>query len=118
MGRAPLDEDSVLGPPERAEIGERTSAALQAAKARGVRLGGPVELDDDVRQRIHRRRGEGATYREIVAELDADDVPTARGGRWHPDTVRKVVRSVDLDRQAAAARARYFRETGRLEPRR
>ncbi len=46
---------------ERRLIGERTSAALQAAKARGQRLGRPRQLSRRVVRRIVRERTAGAT---------------------------------------------------------
>ena len=33
-----------------------------------------------------------SSYRQIVEALTADGVPTKRGGRWHPATVRHIVR--------------------------
>ncbi|MCH8084204.1 MAG: recombinase family protein, partial [Myxococcales bacterium] len=41
----------------------------------------------------------GQSYRAIAAKLNADRVRTKRGGRWHHNTVAKVV-----------ARREYYRE--------
>lgn len=88
---------------ERRIIGARTSEAMQAMKARGVRLGRPVELADDVRQRIADERATGDSLRVIADRLNARDVPTARGGRWHASTVRHVLESLALDAEAQPA---------------
>jgi DNA invertase Pin-like site-specific DNA recombinase len=83
---------------ERQLIGQRTSAALQAKKAAGARLGRPRSLDAAVRQRIVVERAEGGTLTAIARRLNADGVPTARGGRaWLPATVAAVLRSAALD---------------------
>lgn len=83
---------------ERRLIGERTSAALQALKARGVRLGRPVQLPDAVRARITEERGRGRTYAGIAGQLTQERVPTVQGGvRWWPSTVKAVLQSVELD---------------------
>jgi hypothetical protein len=36
------------------------------------------------------QREAGATYRAIVEQLEAADLPTKRGKRWAPMTVRNV----------------------------
>ena len=88
---------------ERRIIAARTSEALQAKKARGARLGRPVTLPDDVRHRIADERADGRTLQAIADDLNAEQVPTARGGRWHPSTIDKVLASLALDVEAAAA---------------
>lgn len=88
---------------ERRIIAARTSEAMQAMKARGVRLGRPVELADDVRQRIAAERAAGDSLRTIADRLNAEAVPTARGGKWHASTVRAVLDSLDLDAAAVPA---------------
>ena len=88
---------------ERRLIGERTSAALQAAKERGQRLGRPRSLSKSVVKRIARERARGATLEAIAEGLNADGVPTAQGGaQWYRGTVRAVLQSLELDEEAAA----------------
>ena len=78
---------------ERNLIGERTRQALAVKKAQGIRLGRPILLPDDVRERILLGRATGQTYRAIAAELNTEGVPTAQGGRcWYPATVRSIER--------------------------
>lgn len=86
---------------ERRIIAARTSEAMQAMKARGVRLGRPVELAENVRDRIAAERAAGDSLRTIADRLNAEAVPTARGGRWHASTVKAVLGSLDLDAEAA-----------------
>ena len=85
---------------ERRLIGERTSAALQAAKARGQRLGRPRQLSRRIVRRITRERQRGATLAGIADGLNSDGVATAQGGaKWYPATVRAVLQSVELDKE-------------------
>jgi DNA invertase Pin-like site-specific DNA recombinase len=77
---------------ERRAIGERTRDALAAAKAKGVRLGRPPTMDPKVRTRIRALRKRGHSLRTIAERLNAENVPTAQGGRrWHAETIRQVL---------------------------
>jgi DNA invertase Pin-like site-specific DNA recombinase len=102
MGRAMAQMASVFSELERKMIGQRTSDALQALKASGKRLGRPVEQDAGTMARISLERTEGRSLRAIAGDLNAEQVPTARNGRWHASTVKSVLASIELDTEAAA----------------
>lgn len=81
---------------ERKLIGQRTSDALAAKAASGVRLGRPSTLPAEVVQRIVDEHAAGAGWSAIARGLNADEVPTAQGGAtWYPATVRKVMQGQD-----------------------
>lgn len=94
---------------ERQIIGERTKAALAAAKARGVRLGvnGAVLAERhradafahafSVREAILTACTSGArTTRQIADSLNAAGHPSREGRRWHPASVSRTLRRLDI----------------------
>ena len=109
-GRFVLTLFGGLAQMERELIGERTRAALAYKRENGqptshpplgFRPNGnkhrmvpvPEELEI-VEQIIHAWRT-GGTYSGIARELNAESIPTKRGGRWHASTVRGIVQRRD-----------------------
>ena len=82
---------------ERRLISERTSAALEAAKRRGQRLGRPILTPEPVRRRIAREKARGRTLQAIADRLNADQVATASGKPWGTSSVQKILLSVGRD---------------------
>jgi DNA invertase Pin-like site-specific DNA recombinase len=107
---------AALAQHERRMISERTRQALAAARRRGVKLGNPngaaallragkgnsnavasiksraTERARDILVVIDDIRGDGLrTLQGIADELNAREIRTARGGRWHPTTVRNIL---------------------------
>ena len=82
-------------------IADRARMTHRRRKAAGHRAGQAPILSDELRHRIADTRLGGASFGAIADELNAEGIPTARGGRWHASTVRHVCVSVERDAELA-----------------
>lgn len=107
---------AVINEDERERISERTKAALQAAKARGTKLGNPHgaaafrragkgngdavaaikagadSFAESLRGTVAELRASGATsLPKLAAGLNERHIRTPRGGQWHPSTVSSLL---------------------------
>jgi DNA invertase Pin-like site-specific DNA recombinase len=105
---------------ERKAISRRTREALQAAKARGVKLGNPngaaplrrarkgnsaalaarkADVDGRCRELAAEiaaiREGGARSLREIAAGLNERRIEAPRGGTWHPSGVRRLLERLE-----------------------
>jgi DNA invertase Pin-like site-specific DNA recombinase len=71
---------------ERQRLAERTRSGMRAARRKG-----PASVADypELRERIAGLRAMGMTLQAIADELNADSIPTVRGGaKWRPSSVQ------------------------------
>jgi DNA invertase Pin-like site-specific DNA recombinase len=85
---------------ERKLISQRTRDALQAAKARGVKLGGTTARSIANRDEAQARAEElrpvlnelaGKSHRGIAAELNTRGIATPSGAPWSAVTIKRVL---------------------------
>lgn len=93
---------------ERAQIAERTLAALDHKRAKGERIGAlpfglslasdGVSLEEDeaeqaVLARIERLLESGLTQQAVVDELNASNTPAKHSSRWNRSSLRSVLKT-------------------------
>lgn len=83
---------------ERQMIRARTRDGLAVKRSQGVRLGRPVLLPVEVRERVVELRSSGLSLQAIADQLTAEGVPTATGRpRWYAATVQQTLRSAEAE---------------------
>ncbi len=94
---------------ERDQISERTTAALKAAKTKGVELGynGRYVLSKENKMRaqafalkmkpqIEELQEKGiTTIRALTDELNRMKIPAYRSNKWHPSTVHQIIKRMN-----------------------
>ena len=88
-GRLAAETLSAVGARERERLSARTRKGLEAARSRGVGRGRPSVADlPALTERIRQMRADGMSLRAIADVLNAEGVPTVRGGaEWRASSV-------------------------------
>jgi DNA invertase Pin-like site-specific DNA recombinase len=107
-GRMVLNILGALAEFERAQVSERTKAALAYKASKGEVLGAPPlgyrivdgvleEIPEELAtvQRIQELRAEGLVLRDVAAVLTKEGHKTKRGGDWHPQSVARVLKRLE-----------------------
>jgi DNA invertase Pin-like site-specific DNA recombinase len=104
-GRLVVDVVSAAAQFESKRIGERVRDAHAVRRSQGKRAGQPPILPQEIRMRIYDDHVAGKSLSQIARDLDAEGIPTAKGGKWHPQTVSQVIDGVKLDEELAVLAA-------------
>jgi DNA invertase Pin-like site-specific DNA recombinase len=80
---------------ERGLIAERAKDTHLERKARGeiwgVTKGSKPLVSQELRQRILLEKSQGKSLLSIANTLNAEKVPTAKGGKWHASTIKHLL---------------------------
>jgi DNA invertase Pin-like site-specific DNA recombinase len=96
QGRFVVTVMSALAEMERGIIAARQKDVHKDRRDRGIVWGvdmGPKnKTPDEIKKRILLERNFGGrAYGKIAKDLNADDIPTQNGRKWHASTVKNIV---------------------------
>lgn len=96
---------AALAEKERSLISERTKAGLAQLKAKGIKLGNPLNEEyatqadlraEAIRPELEKFVKWGLSYRAMARELNGRGIGTANGGKWHYVTVQRAMRRLGM----------------------
>ena len=93
VGRAVADTLITLGGWQRERIARRTRVGLAEVRPAGQPAGRPASSDrPELLQRIAAMRAANMTLQAIADQLNAEEVPTLRGGaKWRPSSIQAAL---------------------------
>ena len=115
LEREKIKDRTVRGKLERARSGklpQGTGRGMYGYRYEGGRDGSGkrvvVEREAQVVRRMFRLASEGFSPHRIATVLNADDIPSLNGGRWHPFVVRRMLHNSTYSGKT------YYRRTKRI----
>ena len=113
-GRLAAGAVAGVGGWEHERMSERTRRGLEAARSRGTGIGRSAVADiPELQERIEAMREQGMTLQAIADVLNAEGIPTLRGGTmWRPSSVQ---RATGYRRPSSANRGIELPKTGSPE---
>jgi DNA invertase Pin-like site-specific DNA recombinase len=90
IGKATRNMLSTFAQLERDFISQRTAEALAIKAEQGVKIGRARTADPEAIKLIRALRAAGLGWPKTARQLNADDVPTAQGGKWFPMTCKRL----------------------------
>lgn len=99
---------------ERTKLGDARprSQAPRKRKAAGGSANGGEAGEDALRDRIVAMRDTGESLQRIADALNEEEVPTPRGARWRPASVRDALRDQDTSRKVVSLKQPRFERAG------
>lgn len=104
-GRLVVEVVSAAASFESRRMGERQKAVHAVRRSQGKRAGQAPILSDEIRSRINGEHAVGRSLNAIARTLNEEGVPTAKGGVWHPATIKHVLQSIEVDENLAKVRS-------------
>jgi DNA invertase Pin-like site-specific DNA recombinase len=106
MGKFTAQVIAAVAELEREMIVRRTKEGIEAARAKGVKMGPPLRTPPAAIRRAAELRAEGYSLERTAETMNAEGLRTSTGRLWTYGTVRQCLRYVNrIDEAEAALRA-------------